>query len=181
MKAGTDPLSPGNILGIGTGPFTGCGTISTSRFITMGKSPLTGYWGDANSGGNFPEAMKAAGYDFVFFEGKAEHPVYLLVSDKKVEIKDAGHLWGKDVIQTEEMIRAENGNKLQGKNSLKIVCIGTAGEKQARISAIMNDGGRAAARSGLGAVMGSKNVKALACAGSMKPKIFDKEFRRQQC
>jgi len=170
MKPGVDPLSPGNILGIGTGPFTGCGTISTSRFITMGKSPLTGYWGDANSGGNFPVSMKSAGSDLVFFEGKAEHPVYMLVTDNKVEIKDARHLWGKNVVETEKMIRTENGDK-----SLKIVCIGTAGEKLSRISAIVNDGGRAAARSGLGAVMGSKNVKALACAGSRKPEIFDKK------
>ncbi len=168
MKPGADPLGPDNILGIGTGPFTGCGTISANRFITMAKSPLTGYWGDANSGGNFPETMKAAGCDFVFFEGKAENPVYILLTDGKAEIRDARHLWGIDVVRTEEIIRAENSNK-----SLKIVCIGTAGERLSRISAIMNDGGRAAARSGLGAVMGSKNLKALACSGSLKPSIFD--------
>lgn len=170
MKPGADPLGPDNILGIGTGPFTGSGTISTSRFITMGKSPLTGYWGDANSGGNFPAALKAAGYDIVFFLGKADRPVYLLVTDQGVEIKDAGHLWGKDTIQTEAMIREENGN-----SALKIVCIGSAGEKLSRIAAIINDGGRAAARSGLGAVMGSKNVKALACGGSLKPLLYDKD------
>ena len=174
MKPGVDPLSPGNILGIGTGPFTGCGTISTSRFITMGKSPLTEYWGDANSGGDFPKSMKSTGYDFVFFEGKAQEPVYVLVTDEKVEIKDARHLWGKNVVETEKIIRTENNDK-----SLKIVCIGTAGEKLSRISAIMNDGGRAAARSGLGAVMGSKNVKALACTGSKKPEVFDKETVKQ--
>lgn len=173
MKAGADPLGPENILGIGTGPFTGCGTISTSRFITMGKSPLTGYWGDANSGGNFPADLKAAGYDFVFLQGKADQPVYLLVTDERVEIKDARHLWGRDSSETETMIRAENGNK-----SLKIVCIGTAGERLSRIAAIMNDRGRAAARSGLGAVMGSKNVKALACTGSKKPEAFNKEMVR---
>ena len=170
MKTGADPLGPDNILGIGTGPFTGSGVISTSRFITMGKSPLTGYWGDANSGGNFPGSMKGAGYDMVFFEGKAEHPVYVLVTDRSVEVKDARHLWGKNVAVTEEMIRAENGNK-----NLKVACIGPAGERLARISAIMNDSGRAAARSGLGAVMGSKNLKALVCGGSGKPAVFDKE------
>jgi aldehyde:ferredoxin oxidoreductase len=171
MKAGADPLGPDNILGIGTGPFTGCGVISTSRFMTMGKSPLTGYWGDANSGGNFPGALKGTGHDMVFFEGKADHPVYVLVTDDKVEIKDARHLWGKNVAVTEDLIRAENGNK-----ALKVACIGSAGEKLARISAIMNDSGRAAARSGLGAVMGSKNVKALVCGGSRKPKVFNKEI-----
>jgi aldehyde:ferredoxin oxidoreductase len=170
MKVGADPLGPDNILGIGTGPFTGCGLISTSRFITMGKSPLTGYWGDANSGGNFPGGLKGAGFDFVFFEGKADHPVYVLVTDGKVEIKDARAMWGKDVAVTERMIRAENGN-----SSLKVACVGPAGEKLARIAAIMNDSGRAAARSGLGAVMGSKNVKALACGGAKSPVPFDKQ------
>ena len=170
MKPGAEPLGPDNILGIGTGPFTGCGVMSTSRFITMGKSPLTGYWGDANSGGNFPGSLKAAGYDIVFFEGKADYPVYVLVTDEKVEIKDARHLWGKTVDVTEEMIRADNGNK-----RLKVACIGPAGERLSCISAIMNDSGRAAARSGLGAVMGSKNVKALACDGSKKPLVFDAE------
>jgi aldehyde:ferredoxin oxidoreductase len=171
MKVGVHPLSPENILGIGTGPFTGCGVISTSRFITMGKSPLTGFWGDANSGGNFPGALKGTGYDFVFFEGKADSPVYLLVTDEKVEFKDARHLWGKDAAVTEEMILAENGSK-----NLKVACIGPAGEKLSCISAIMNDSGRAAARSGLGAVMGSKNVKALVCVGRKKPVPFNKEI-----
>jgi aldehyde:ferredoxin oxidoreductase len=164
-----DPLGPDSILGIGTGPFTGSGTISTSRFITMGKSPLTGFWGDANSGGNFPAALKGAGYDFVFFQGKADCPVYVIVTDSKVEFKDARHLWGKNSVETEELIREENGDR-----SLKVACIGTAGEKLARIAAIMNDGGRAAARSGLGATMGSKNLKALACAGKKRPAVFNK-------
>ena len=170
MKSGADPLGPDNILGIGTGPFTGSGVISTSRFITMGKSPLTGYWGDANSGGNFPGSLKGAGYDMVFLEGRAEHPVYVLVTDGSAGLRDARHLWGKDVAVTEEMIRAENGNR-----NLKVACIGPAGERLARISAIMNDSGRAAARSGLGAVMGSKNVKALVCGGSRRPVVFDRE------
>jgi aldehyde:ferredoxin oxidoreductase len=170
-KPGIDPLGPENMLGIGTGPFTACGPVSTSRFITMGKSPLTGYWGDANSGGNFAPSLKAAGYDIVFFQGKADHPVYLLVTDDRVEIKDAPHLWGKNSVETEELIRAEVGSR-----NLKVACIGTAGERLARIAAIMNDTGRAAARSGLGAVMGSKNLKALACGGSKKPRVFDRQM-----
>jgi aldehyde:ferredoxin oxidoreductase len=169
MKAGVDPLGPYNILGFGTGPLTLSGMTSTCRFTAMGKSPLTGYWGDANSGGNFANVFKASGYDAVFFEGRAEHPVYLLIRDGKVEFKDARQLWGVDTVKTEGMIRRENGDA-----RLKIACIGTAGEKQSRIAAIMNDWGRAAARSGLGGVMGSKNLKAIACSGAQKPKIFDK-------
>jgi aldehyde:ferredoxin oxidoreductase len=169
MKAGADPFEPENILGFGTGPLTLSGMTSTCRFTVMGKSPLTGYWGDANSGGNFANDFKASGYDAVFFEGRADRPVYLLMRDGKVEFKDARHLWGVDTVKTEKMIRQENGNP-----RLKIACIGTAGEKRSRIAAVINDWGRAAARSGLGGVMGSKNLKAIACIGSQKLKIFDK-------
>ena len=169
MKARADPLGPDNILGFGTGPLTLSGMTSTCRFTVMGKSPLTGYWGDANSGGNFANVFKASGYDAVFFEGRAENPVYLLIRDGKVEFKDARHLWGADTVKTEEMIRQENGEA-----RLKIACIGIAGEKRSRIAAVINDWGRAAARSGLGGVMGSKNLKAIACSGAHKPKIFNK-------
>ncbi|MGD0919352.1 MAG: aldehyde ferredoxin oxidoreductase N-terminal domain-containing protein [Thermodesulfobacteriota bacterium] len=134
MKAEADPLGPGNILGFGTGPLTLSGMTSSCRFTVMGKSPLTGYWGDANSGGNFANVFKASGYDAVFFEGRAEHPVYLLIRDGKVEFKDARHLWGADTVKAGEMIRQENG-----KARLKVACIGTAGEKRSRIGAIMND------------------------------------------
>ncbi len=169
MKPGVDPLSPDNMFGIGTGPLTLSGAVSSCRFTTMGKSPLTGYWGDANSGGNFANALKGSGYDIVFFEGKAEHPVYLLIDNGKAELKDARHLWGKDTSAAEEMIRQENGN-----NKLRSALIGPAGERLSRIAAVINDRGRAAARAGLGAVMGSKNLKAVAAAGSLKPEIFDK-------
>ena len=169
MKVGVDPFGPESILGFGTGPLTLSGMTSTCRFTVMGKSPLTGYWGDANSGGNFANDFKASGYDVVFFEGRADHPVYLLIRNGKVEFKDARHLWGVDTVKTEEMIRRENKDA-----RLKIACIGTAGEKRSRIAAVMNDWGRAAARSGLGGVMGSKNLKAIACSGTQKLKIFDK-------
>ncbi|MBN2321807.1 MAG: aldehyde ferredoxin oxidoreductase family protein [Acidobacteria bacterium] len=168
MKAGADPLGPDNIFALGTGPLTLAGTVSTCRFTAMGKSPLTGYWGDANSGGNFAIAQRASGYDMIFFEGKSERPVYLLVTNGKPELKDASHLWGKDTIETEAMIREEN----QGKD-YRIVSIGPGGEKCARIAAVINDHGRAAARSGLGAVMGSKNLKAVACMGFQRPGLHD--------
>jgi len=168
MKAGVDPLGPDNIFGLGTGPLTLTGTVSTCRFTAMGKSPLTGYWGDANSGGNFAIAQKASGYDMIFFEGKADRPVYLLVANGKAELKDAGHLWGKDTYETEQTIREENTGR-----DFKVVSIGVAGENRVRLAAVINDGGRAAARSGMGAVMGSKNLKAVACFGYQRPGIFD--------
>ncbi|MGD0661869.1 MAG: aldehyde ferredoxin oxidoreductase family protein [Syntrophorhabdales bacterium] len=168
MKPGADPLGPDNILGIGTGPLTGTGVASTSRFTTMGKSPLTGYWGDANCGGDMAAAIKAAGYDAIFFEGKADAPVYLYCTDEKVEIRKADHLWGKNAAETEAMIRSENNDQ-----KLKVACIAMGGERLSRIAAVMNDSGRAAGRSGLGAVMGSKKLKALVCNGSHKPGVFE--------
>jgi aldehyde:ferredoxin oxidoreductase len=169
MKPGVDPLGPENIFGIGTGPLTLSGVLSSCRFATMGKSPLTGYWGDANCGGDFANALKGSGYDLVFFEGRAERPVYLKIQDGRPELKDARHLWGKDTTVSEESIRRENAD-----SRLKVAVIGPAGERLARIAAVINDRGRAAARSGLGAVMGSKNLKAVACAGSMRPEVLDR-------
>jgi len=168
MKADADPLSPDNIFGLGTGPLTLAGTVSTCRFTAMGKSPLTGYWGDANSGGNFAIAQRASGYDMIFLEGKAERPVYLLITNGKAELKDASKLWGMDTVETEAAIREENGGK-----DYRVVCIGPAGENCVRVAAVINDHGRAAARAGLGAVMGSKNLKAVACMGFQRPGIHD--------
>jgi aldehyde:ferredoxin oxidoreductase len=170
MKPGTDPLGPDNILGFGTGPLTGTGVASTSRFTTMGKSPLTGYWGDGNCGGDMAAAIKGAGYDAIFFEGKADGPVYLYCTDEKVELRKADRLWGKNAAETEEMIRSDNNDR-----KLKVACIAMGGERMSRISAIMNDSGRAAGRSGLGAVMGSKSLKALVCKGSRKPTVLDSD------
>ncbi len=169
MPSGVDPLGPENIFGIGTGPLTLSGAVSTCRFSTMGKSPLTGYWGDANCGGDFANALKASGYDLVFFLGRADHPVYLLIEQGRPELRDARHLWGKDTTVVEKMIRDENHNQ-----ALRVAVIGPAGEKKARIAAVINDRGRAAARSGLGAVMGAKNLKAVACAGTLRPQVYDR-------
>ena len=170
MKPGVDALGPDNIFALGTGPLTLAGTVSTCRYTAMGKSPLTGYWGDANSGGNFAIALRASGFDFVFFEGRAEHPVYVTITNGKPELRDARHLWGLDTARTEEAIKDENPGR-----DYRIVSIGCAGEKLVRLAAVINDRGRAAARSGLGAVMGSKNLKAVACYGFQRPGIFDKD------
>ncbi|MEM0487856.1 MAG: aldehyde ferredoxin oxidoreductase family protein [Candidatus Bathyarchaeia archaeon] len=167
IKPGVDPLGPFNVFGIGTGPFALSGVFGTCRFHTMGKSPLTGYWGGANCGGSFAYALKGSGYDMAFFEGRAEGPVYVYISDEKVEIRDASHLWGLDAVETEKLLKEECGE------DAKVICIGPAGEKLSKISAVINDRGRAAARSGLGAVMGAKNLKAVVCKGSRRPPLYD--------
>ena len=170
MKAGADPLGPDNILGFTTGLLNGTGVIGSGRYMVVAKSPLTGGWGDANSGGHFAQALKQTGYDAVFFTGMSEKPVYLLLSDKAQELRDAENLWGKDTVETEDLILEELDDK-----SYKVACIGPAGERLSLISGIVTDKGRIAARSGLGAVMGSKNLKAIAAKGTSKVSVADPE------
>ena len=177
QKAGVDPLGPDNTLGILTGPFTGSPVLSGTRYTVVGKSPLTGGWGDANSGGDFGPYLKFAGYDSLFFTGASPKPVYLFIKDGKAELRDAAHLWGKDSFETEDIIKAELGKEAH------VTCIGPSGENLSFISCIMNNKGRAAGRSGLGAVMGSKKLKAVAVIGNMKIPLADekkaKELRRK--
>jgi aldehyde:ferredoxin oxidoreductase len=167
QKAGVDPLGPDAILGMVTGVLTGTDAMGGSRYIMVGKSPLTGGWGDANSGGNVGPFLKFAGYDAVFFTGISDKPVYLLIDNGKAEIKDASKLWGKDTFEVQDILRETHGKDLE------VACIGPSGEKMALVSAIMNNKGRAAGRSGLGAVMGSKKIKAIAVKGNMKVPVAD--------
>ncbi len=167
MKAGADPLGPENIIGFGTGVFSGTPMISASRYTVFAKSPLTGGWGDANSGGSFGPHLKFAGFDAVYFSGKSDKPVYLLIDEGKAEIKNAEEIWGKDSAVTEDILKAKHGKETE------VACIGPAGEKLALISCVMNNKGRAAGRSGLGAVMGSKKLKAIAVKGNQKVPLFD--------
>ena len=169
--SGIDPLGEENILGFVSGLLTGSGAFFSGRYMVVGKSPLTGTWGDANAGGYFSPEIKKAGYDGIFFVGKAEKPVYLQIADGKAELKDASHLWGKDSIETEEIIREETGVK-----KMRVAAIGESGEKLSLISGIVNDRGRIAARSGLGAVMGSKKLKAVAVSGKKRPELHDKKL-----
>jgi aldehyde:ferredoxin oxidoreductase len=162
QKAHVDPLGHDSILGILTGPLTGTATLGGSRYAVVGKSPLTGGWGDANSGGDFGPYLKFAGYDAVFFTGRSEKPIYLFIHDGQAELRDAAHLWSKDCYETEDILKSELGK------NVKVACIGPSGERLALIAAVMNDRGRAAGRSGLGAVMGSKKLKAIAVKGHMK-------------
>ncbi|MEE9466195.1 MAG: aldehyde ferredoxin oxidoreductase N-terminal domain-containing protein, partial [Candidatus Neomarinimicrobiota bacterium] len=168
VAAGKDPLDPENPLVMATGPFTGTPIPMVSRYAVAGISPLTGFWGEATSGGVFPFRLKGSGFDGIIVTGKAENPVYLYLKDGQAEISDAGKIWGQDSYATQKQIKAEVGDE-----QVSVACIGQAGEKLIRYAGIMNDKGRAAGRCGLGALMGSKNLKAVAAAGNMRPPLAD--------
>jgi aldehyde:ferredoxin oxidoreductase len=169
IPRGADPLGPENVLGFCSGLLTGTGTPFSGRYIVVGKSPLTGGWGDANSGGHFTIAIKQAGYDGIFFKGIAKEPVYLYIDGDKKELRSAKGLWGKDCYETEDALRKELGKRF------KVACIGPGGERCIRYAGISCDKGRFAARSGLGCVMGSKKLKALAISGKAKAKPHNRE------
>jgi aldehyde:ferredoxin oxidoreductase len=168
MKPGVDPLGPDAMLGFTSGPLTGTPALTSGRYTVVGKSPLTGTWGDSSSGGDFGPYMKFAGYDFVFFTGISPKPVYLLLDEGQASLQDAAHLWGKDTQVTDDQLRDE-----YGKRHTRVSCIGQAGEMQSLIACVMNDKGRAAGRSGLGAVMGSKMLKAIVARGTIKVPMHD--------
>lgn len=170
IKPKTEPLGPENILGFVTGPLTNTPTPGSGRFTVVSKSPLTGTWTDSNSGGSFGPELKAAGYDAIFFSGIAPKPVYLLLSEGKAELKDASHLWGKDTSETDDILHQELGD-----SEVKIACIGPAGESRSLIAGIVNERGRIAARGGVGAVMGSKLLKAVAIRGNKKTPVAEPE------
>ncbi len=170
MKPKADALGPDSIFGLTTGPLTGTPIPTGARYTAVGKSPLTGGWGDANSGGFFGPYLKFSGYDAVFFTGISSKPVYVLIDNGKAEIKDAAYLWGKDAYETEETLEAEYGK------DARVCCIGQAGEKKSYIASVMTDKGSAAGRSGLGAVMGSKKLKAVVAKGNLPVPLADKEM-----
>ena len=162
-----DAFSPENKLFIVAGPLTGTNVPTGGRYMVVTKSPLSGTIASSNSGGHWGAELKAAGYDLIIIEEKADEPVYITIVDDKVEIKEASKLWGKLVTEVTNEIKTEMPDKA------KILAIGPAGEQLSRMAAIMNDYDRAAGRSGVGAVMGSKNLKAIAVKGSGKTPIFD--------
>ncbi|SHJ79011.1 aldehyde:ferredoxin oxidoreductase [Anaerobranca californiensis DSM 14826] len=164
-----DPLSPENKFLVVTGPLTGTPTPTGGRYMVVTKSPLSDTIACSNSGGFWGAELKFAGYDVIIVEGKADNPVYIYIEDDKVEIKDAQHLWGKVVSETTKSLTEECGEKA------KVLTIGPAGEKLSKIAAVMNDLYRAAGRSGVGAVMGSKNLKAIVVKGSGKPQIAQED------
>lgn len=163
------PLSPENVLIFTTGPITATGSQTSNRFNVSTKSPLTDTILHANSGGWWGMQFKRTGYDALIVRGKAQSPVMIEINPEGVELKEAGHLWGKGVFETTEALG-------QSRNQRNVLCIGPAGENQVRIAAIMNDKERALARGGPGAVMGSKNLKAIVVEGKEKNQPADQEL-----
>jgi len=170
----TNPLGPENPLIFMTGPLTGTPAPSCGRYVVCAKSPLTGIWGESNSGGKFGPMLKFSGFDGIIITGRSEKPVYLSIIDGNVELKSAEYLVGKTTFDTQRIIAEEIGEK-----RVSVACIGPAGENLVKYAAIMNDGGRAAGRTGMGAVMGSKNLKAVAVFGSEKIPLVDGEKFRE--
>jgi aldehyde:ferredoxin oxidoreductase len=167
MPAGADPLGPDNILALSVGVTTGAPISGQSRMTSTAKSPLTGAIGDAQCGGFFPAEMKFAGFDAFIIKGKAAQPVYLWVNDGMVELRDASHLWGKITGEVEDILKRELGDK-----DIEVAQVGPAGERGVRYSAIINMSNRANGRTGMGAVMGSKNLKAVVVRGKQGKKRY---------
>lgn len=168
MPKGTDPLGPDNVLIFATGTFTGIPVAGSGRNAVGAKSPLTGGYGEADVGGFFGAELKHAGYDAIVVQGKASKPVYLWVHDDEAEIRPAGHLWGMTTLDCQKTIREE----LQDSH-VRLAMIGPGGEKMVRYACVINDLKHAAGRTGMGAVMGAKNLKAVAARGSAKVPVAD--------
>jgi len=176
LKPGTDPLGPENILCIAVGPLTGSELIATCRFITSARSPLTGYLGDSGARGFFAPELRWAGHDQVVFTGASERWVYLSIQNDKVELRDASHLVGLDITETTVALRRELNDP-----DLQVAAIGPAGENLVRYSIIACNLARAAGRTGMGAVMGSKKLKAIAVRGDRPVKPADPVRFRKAC
>ena len=168
-----DPLSADNKLLVATGPLTGAPVPTGGRYMVITKSPLTGTIACSNSGGYWGAELKFAGYDIIIVEGKAAKPVYISIEDDKIEIRDASHVWGKVVSEATDALKADAPDKA------RVLMIGPAGEKLSNIAAVMNDYSRAAGRSGVGAVMGSKNLKAIVVRGTKKVGIANQEEMKE--
>ncbi len=161
VQPGIDPLGPENKLFFGTSPLTGTGLVTSGRIHVTSKSPLTGILGDSNAGGHFGPEVKWAGYDHIIVEGASERPVYLWIDDDRVEIRDARHLWGRVISDTYTMLREELGDP-----RIRIAAIGPGGENLVRFASLMTDYGNACGKTGMGTVMGSKRLKAVAVRGA---------------
>lgn len=166
----TNPLGPGNVIVFATGPYQSTAIPGSGRSTVAAKSPLTGYWGESSGGGHVGPQIKRCGFDAVAVTGKSKRPVYLQISDNKVEFKDATGLWGMDNVEVVDTLKQEIGGK-----SLAIASIGQAGENLVRYACIANEKHGFHGRCGLGAVMGSKNLKAIVAHGSLEPPIAEPE------
>jgi aldehyde:ferredoxin oxidoreductase len=169
IPAHADPLGPENVLAIMTGPLTGSGVPSGTRWTVCCKSPLTGTWGDANGSGFFGPQLKAAGYDGILFKGISREPVYLAVQDGEAKLLSAEDLWGLDTYAVDDALKSMYGGDSES------VCIGPAGERLSLIAGVVHAKGRTAARSGVGAVMGSKRLKAIVVRGGSRLRLAQPE------
>ena len=174
VKSGTDPLGLDNKLMIATGPLVGTMFPTASRFNVSAKSPLTGIMGDTNAGGHFAPEMKFAGYDQIIIEGKAEKPSYIFIRDSTVDLIDASKIWGKTVFQADKLIKEE-----QKDQHVQTLICGPAAEKGVRFSGLFANQARAASRTGMGTVMASKNIKAVAIRGTGAIKVAEPELFEQ--
>ncbi len=168
MPANVDPLGPDNVLVLALSVLTGTAISGQSRMTAAAKSPLTGAIGDSQGGGFFPAELKFAGFDAIVIKGKAEKPVYLWISEGNFELRDASHLWGRITGEAEKSIKEELGD-----DKIEVLQIGPAGEKGVRFAGIFSMSNRANGRTGMGAVMGSKNLKAIAVRGKKRPSVAD--------
>jgi len=162
-----DPISPANKVIMATGPLTGTAAPTGARYMVTTKSPLTGAISCSNSGGNFPAELKKSGHDVIILEGKSPRPVYLWINGERAELRSAEHLWGLTTHETDDALRGETEDRA------KTAVIGPAGEKLVRMAAIINDRDRAAGRSGVGAVLGAKNLKGIVVKGHQEVSLFD--------
>jgi len=173
VRPGTDPFSPQNVVIFMTGPLTATVASTVSRMANVTKSPLSLTMSDSYSGGYFPAELKFAGFDGIIVSGRSSRPVYLSIKDGGTELRDAGHLWGKGVFETTDLIVRESGEKPKRYiDGPKVGCIGPAGENMVRYAAVAYDKHHFAGRGGTGAVMGSKNLKAVSVRGTKQAKAL---------
>jgi aldehyde:ferredoxin oxidoreductase len=169
LQARLDPLTPEAPLLFLTGPLTGTAGPSVGRFVICGRSPATGFWAESNAGGFFGPELRGTGWDGLLIRGRAPEPVYLWIREEQVEVRPATHLWGKaDTYETQERLRSELGDPL-----IRVACIGAGGEARIPFALILCDHGRVAGRTGMGALMGSKNLKAVAVRGRREIPLAD--------
>ena len=169
VDPGCDPISPANKVIMATGPLTGTAAPTGARYMVTTKSPLTGAISCSNSGGNFPAELKKSGHDVIILEGRSPRPVYIWINGERAELRSAEHLWGLTTHETDDALRRETEDKA------KTAVIGPAGEKLVRMAAIINDRDRAAGRSGVGAVLGAKNLKGIVVKGHQEVSLFNPE------
>jgi aldehyde:ferredoxin oxidoreductase len=170
VSKSTDPLGPDNLLTFITGPLVGTAMPSAGRCNVSAVSPLTRIWGEANTGGYFGPELRFAGYDGIVITGRASKPVWLSIVEGRAELHDAADMWGTDSYAVQDKVR-----QAMGEPKARVACIGAAGENLVKMAAVMNDAGRAAGRTGMGAVMGSKNLKAIGVRGTGKVPLADEE------